>query len=76
MKAPTKIMQEGNNALWHYTIELGKEAVRRGVENLALYNSTLQAGSWDGDSYGERVNLVNAMMVSLVVFVYVMILLC
>lgn len=63
-KAPAKIMQEGNNALWHYTLEMGKEAVRRGVEHLALYNSTLQATSWDGDSYGERVNLVNAMMVS------------
>ena len=65
MKAPAKIMQEGNNALWHYSIEMGKEAERRGCESMELYNSTLQANSWDGSSYGERVNLVHAMMVSL-----------
>ena len=64
LKPPDKIMQEGNNALWHYTIEMGKEAARRGVDHLALYNSTLQASSFDGSSYGERVALVHAMEVS------------
>ena len=64
-KALDKIMQEGNNALWHYSIEMGKEAQRRGVESLGLYNSTVQANSWDGSSYGMRVNLVHAMMVSI-----------
>lgn len=61
LKPPNKIMQEGNNALWHYTMEMGKEAGRRGVEHLANYNNTLQAQSFDGSSYGERVSLVQAM---------------
>ena len=64
MKAPAKIMQEGNNALWHYSVEMGKEAQRRGVESLELYNTTIQANSHDGGSYGDKVNLVQAMMVS------------
>lgn len=64
LKPPGKILQEGNNALWHYNIELGKEAIKRGVENLNLYNMTLQAASWDGSNYGEKVSVVQAMMVS------------
>lgn len=70
LKPPAKIMQEGNNALWHYTIEMGKEAMRRGVDALGLYNSTLQASSWDGSNYGERVNLGHAMMVRLQPFCF------
>jgi len=65
LKPPARILQEGNNALWHYNVELGKEAAKRGVENLSMYNMTLQAASWDGSSYSERVMLVQAMMVSL-----------
>jgi hypothetical protein len=57
-------MQEGNNALWHYTVELGKEAGRRGVESLGMYNNTLQASSWDGSSYDHKVALVQAMEAS------------
>lgn len=64
LKPPGKILQEGNNALWHYTVEMGKEAVRRGVDNLGLYNMTLQAQSFDGSGYGERVMVTQAMMVS------------
>ncbi|KAL9059878.1 MAG: hypothetical protein Q9162_000948 [Coniocarpon cinnabarinum] len=63
MKPPAKIMQEGNNALWHYSVEMGKEAQRRGVESLELLNATVQADSYDGGNYGERVSLVEAMMV-------------
>ena len=64
LKPPGKILQEGNNALWHYNVEMGKEAMRRGVDNLGLYNMTLQASSWDGSNYGERVMVTQAMMVS------------
>lgn len=64
LKPPDKILQEGNNALWHYNILLGKEAAKRGVENLSFYNMTLQAESWDGSNYGEKVSIVQAMMVS------------
>lgn len=60
---PDRIMRQGNNALWHYTMQTGKEAEKRGIEVLGMYNMTLQASSWDGASYGERVALVQAMMV-------------
>ena len=63
LKPPGQIMSEGNNALWHYTIELAKEARSRQVEPLGMYNLTLQASSWDGSYYGSRVALVQAMMV-------------
>ena len=63
LKPPGKIMSEGNNALWHYTIEMEKEARARGLDSLGMYNMTVQAGSWDGSSYGLKVGLVQAMMV-------------
>ncbi|KAK2756766.1 hypothetical protein FQN54_005212 [Arachnomyces sp. PD_36] len=37
-------------------------AQNRGVEVLGMYNATLKASSSDGYSYGERVSLVQAMM--------------
>ncbi|KAI9871920.1 MAG: hypothetical protein M1830_002291 [Pleopsidium flavum] len=63
LKPPGQILSQGNNALWHFTVEMAKEARRREMDALGLYNLTLQAGSWDGSSYGERVALVQAMMV-------------
>ena len=63
LKQPSRIMQEGNNALWHYTLLMANEAKRRGVEALNSYNLTLQATSWDGSNYDERVALVQAMMI-------------
>lgn len=63
LKPPGQISSEGNNALWHYTIETAKEARIRQVEPLGMYNLTLQANSWDGSYYGSRVVLVQAMMV-------------
>ena len=65
LKPPSQILSQGNNALWHYTVEMDKEAKLREVESLGMYNLTLQAGSWDGSGYGMRVGLVQAMMVSL-----------
>ncbi|KAL8796294.1 MAG: hypothetical protein Q9195_001409 [Heterodermia aff. obscurata] len=62
LKPPGKIMSQGNNALWHYTIEMTKEARSREIDALGLYNLTLQAGSWDGSNYAQRVLLVEAMM--------------
>lgn len=64
LKPPAKIMTEGNNALWHYTLEMSKEAKQRGMDFLGMYNLTIQAESWDGSHYGARVSLVQAMMVS------------
>lgn len=43
---------------------MNSEARSRGMEVLGMYNATLKASSWDGHSYGERVSLVQAMMVS------------
>lgn len=63
LKPPSRIMQEGNNALWHYSLLMVNEAKRRGIEALSSYNMTLQASSWDGSNYDERVSLVQAMMV-------------
>ncbi|KAL8667033.1 MAG: hypothetical protein Q9202_000955 [Teloschistes flavicans] len=64
LKPPSQILSQGNNALWHYTIEMAKEAEARELDALGMYNLTLQAGSWDGSFYGQKVVLVQAMMVS------------
>lgn len=66
LKPPAQILSQGNNALWHYTVEQSKEAKARELDALGMYNLTLQAGSWDGSSYGPKVALVQAMMVSLI----------
>ncbi|MCJ1280779.1 hypothetical protein MMC26_000096 [Xylographa opegraphella] len=63
LKPPGLILSQGNNALWHYTVEMAKEARAREVDALGMYNMTLQASSWDGSGYGTRVGLVQAMMV-------------
>lgn len=63
LKPPGQILNQGNNALWHYTVEMAKEARGRGVDVLGMYNLTLQASSWDGSGYGISVGLVQAMMV-------------
>ncbi|MCJ1274884.1 hypothetical protein MMC21_002682 [Puttea exsequens] len=63
LKPPGQILNEGNNALWHYTVETMKEAKSRQLDTLAMYNLTLQANSWDGSGYGLKVGLVQAMMI-------------
>ena len=64
LKPPGQILSQGNNALWHYTVEMAKEAKLRELDSLGMYNLTLQATSWDGSGYGQRVAMVQAMMVS------------
>ena len=63
LKPQGLIISEGNNAMWHYTLETTKEAKSRELDALGMYNLTLQANSWDGSNYGLKVNLVQAMMV-------------
>jgi hypothetical protein len=63
LKPPSLILGQGNNALWHFNVEMGKEARAREMEVLGMYNATLQASSWDGTGYGLRVALIQAMMV-------------
>ncbi len=48
---------------------MAKEARAREMDALGVYNLTLQAASWDGSAYGERVALVQAMMVSLAMII-------
>ena len=63
LKPPGQILSQGNNALWHYTVEMAREADARQLDSLSMYNLTLQATSWDGSGYGLKVALVQAMMV-------------
>lgn len=58
------VTSQGNNALWHYTLDTSKAAQSRNMEALGMYNATLQATSFDGSNYGEKVSLMQAMMVS------------
>ena len=63
LKPPEQILAQGNGALWHYTLETMREARAMQLDALGMYNLTLQANSWDGSHYGQRVGLVQAMMV-------------
>ncbi|KAK9464335.1 hypothetical protein V1512DRAFT_268565 [Lipomyces arxii] len=63
LKPPGAIIEQGNNALHHYTVELSKRARDRGFDVLNMFNLTIQADSYDGTMYGQEVSLVQAMMV-------------
>ncbi|KAK9475129.1 uncharacterized protein V1510DRAFT_405721 [Dipodascopsis tothii] len=63
LKPPGAIIEQGHNALWHFSVEMQKRASDRGFDALNLYNLTLQADSYDGTSYGQEVSLTTAMMV-------------
>ena len=64
LKPPGQILSQGNNAIWHCTIETEKEAKSRELDDLGMYTLTLRANSWDGSFYGQKVGLVQAVMVS------------
>ncbi|KAK9475746.1 hypothetical protein V1514DRAFT_339171 [Lipomyces japonicus] len=63
LKPPGAIIEQGNNALHHFSVELGKRANDRGFDVLNLYNFTLQSDSYDGTMYGQDVSLTTAMMI-------------
>lgn len=52
-----------NLAVWKYSEEMTGIAREKHYDVLSLYNLTLQASSPDGERYGERVALVEAMAV-------------
>ncbi|TVY42369.1 hypothetical protein LSUB1_G001499 [Lachnellula subtilissima] len=58
-----KAGKDGNAALWKFRDEIAEPAKRRHFDVLGLWNLTAQAGSKDGEKYGEKVALVQAMMV-------------
>jgi hypothetical protein len=65
--APGHQKSSGNSlhaSSWYYTLDTSEAARTRGMEALGMYNTTLQADSWDGIHYGEKVSLIQAMMVS------------
>ncbi|TVY90059.1 hypothetical protein LAWI1_G003106 [Lachnellula willkommii] len=55
--------KDGNAALWKFQEEITEPAKRRHYDLLGLWNLTAQASSKDGKKYGEKVALVQAMMV-------------
>ena len=58
--------QGDEGARWQYTLETAREAEGRQVEALGMYNLSLQANGWGGSPYGQRVGLVQAMMVTFI----------
>jgi len=58
-----KAGKDGNAALWKFQDEIAEPAKRRHFDVLGLWNLTAQAGSTDGEKYGEKVALVQAMMI-------------
>lgn len=59
---------EDNTSVWKYAIDTAQAAQSRDMDVLGMYNATLQAESWDGTHFGEKVALTQAMMVSCPIF--------
>ncbi len=53
----------GNSAIWQYQEQVNGIAKQNHFDVLGLYNLTMQASTPDGSHFGERVALVEAMMV-------------
>jgi hypothetical protein len=58
-----KAGKDGNSALWKFQEEMAEPAKQRHFDVLGLWNLTIQASSKDGERYGEKVALVQAMMI-------------
>ncbi|KAJ8062510.1 hypothetical protein OCU04_009040 [Sclerotinia nivalis] len=54
---------DGNVEIWKYQEELNRIAPDKHMDILRLWNLTIQASSTDGERYGEKIALVQAMMV-------------
>lgn len=52
-----------NLAVWQYLEKMAPIAREKHFDVLSLYNLTLQASSVDGEHFGEKVALVEAMMI-------------
>lgn len=55
--------RKGNQEIWDFDQQVGNAAIVNGIEALKMYNLTVQAGSWDGLRFGEKVAITQAMMV-------------
>lgn len=55
--------RKGNQEIWDFDQRMARTAVENDIDVLGMWNMTVQAGSWDGVRFGERVAIVQAMMV-------------
>ena len=55
--------RKGNQDVWNFDREMSKIAAEKDVETLRMWNMTVQAVSWDGLRFGEKVAITQAMMV-------------
>jgi hypothetical protein len=62
-KPPGATPKEGNAAVWQFQEQMLEIAKNNHFEVLSLYNLTVQASTPDGEQFGEKVALVEAMMV-------------
>ncbi|KAK2625810.1 hypothetical protein QTJ16_005122 [Diplocarpon rosae] len=62
-KAPGTSPHEGNLAVWNYHTSMAPAAKEKHFDVLSMFNLTLQASSVDGERFGTKVALVEAMMV-------------
>lgn len=62
-KSPSSAPNTGNIAAWNFYDEMAPVAKEKHFDVLSLYNLTLQALSVDGERFGEKVALIEAMMI-------------
>ncbi|KAE9375379.1 hypothetical protein N431DRAFT_436863 [Stipitochalara longipes BDJ] len=62
-RAPGTTPREGYAAVWQYQEQVSGIAKENHFDVLSLYNVTMQASTPDGEHFGERVALIEAMMV-------------
>lgn len=55
--------RKGNQEIWDYHRKMASVAEDNDVEILEMWNMTVQATSWDGMRFGEKVAITQAMMV-------------
>jgi len=55
--------RKGNQEIWDFHRKMASVAEDNDVEVLGMWNMTVQATSWDGMRFGEKVAITQAMMV-------------
>lgn len=55
--------RKGNQEIWDFDRKMASVAQEKDVDVLGMWNMTVQASSWDGMRFGEKVAITQAMMV-------------
>lgn len=55
--------RKGNQEIWDFDKHMEFAAQAKGIEVLKMWNMTVQADSWDGMRFGEKLAITQAMMV-------------